>query len=163
MRLGKAPIAVRFHTSVQESHLFAAPPGPNVGRVCFPRNHPVGPSKTIRAKRYVVPRASPARWQGSSFGRSRIVYRQKRKHSLKAHRVCANLSSQNSQPCLSLRYETGAFARLGRVICFVPGEERCMCLFEGPSAEAVRQANVRTGLPLERIVEATNISPADLD
>jgi hypothetical protein len=46
---------------------------------------------------------------------------------------------------------------------FVPGEERCMCLFEGPSADAVRQANVRAGLPLERIVEATNISPADLD
>jgi hypothetical protein len=46
---------------------------------------------------------------------------------------------------------------------FVPGEERCMCLFEGPSAEVVRQANVRAGLPLERIVEATNISPGDLD
>jgi hypothetical protein len=46
---------------------------------------------------------------------------------------------------------------------FVPGEERCLCLFEGPSAEAVRQANVRAGLPLERIVEATNISPGDLE
>lgn len=46
---------------------------------------------------------------------------------------------------------------------FVPGEERCLCMFEGPSAEAVRQANVRAGLPLERIVEATNITPADLD
>ena len=45
---------------------------------------------------------------------------------------------------------------------FVPGEERCMCLFEGPSAEVVREANVRAGLPLERIVEATNISPADV-
>ncbi|HTS91907.1 MAG TPA: DUF4242 domain-containing protein [Stellaceae bacterium] len=46
---------------------------------------------------------------------------------------------------------------------FVPGEERCLCMFEGPSAEAVRQANVRAGLPLERIVEATNISPSDVD
>ena len=45
---------------------------------------------------------------------------------------------------------------------FVRGEERCMCLFEGPSAEAVRQANVRAGLPLERIVEAASISPADI-
>jgi len=46
---------------------------------------------------------------------------------------------------------------------FVPGEERCLCMFEGPSAEAVREANVRAGLPLERIVEATNISPADVE
>jgi len=45
---------------------------------------------------------------------------------------------------------------------FVPGEERCMCLFEGPSVDAVRQANVRAGLPLERIVEATSVSPADI-
>jgi uncharacterized protein DUF4242 len=45
---------------------------------------------------------------------------------------------------------------------FVPNEERCLCMFEGPSADVVRQANQRAGLPLERIVEATNISPADL-
>ena len=46
---------------------------------------------------------------------------------------------------------------------FVPGEERCMCLFEGPSVDAVRRANERAGLPLQRIIEATNISPDDVD
>jgi hypothetical protein len=46
---------------------------------------------------------------------------------------------------------------------FVPDEERCMCLFEGPSAAVVRQANERAGLPLQRIVEATSISSDDVD
>ena len=63
---------------------------------------------------------------------------------------------------------TGEMSREGTPVrylgsTFVPGEERCMCLFEGPSAEAVRQANERAGLPLQRIVEATNVSPDELD
>ena len=37
---------------------------------------------------------------------------------------------------------------------FLPGEEKCFCLFEGPSAEVVRTANDRAELPYERIVEA---------
>jgi hypothetical protein len=45
---------------------------------------------------------------------------------------------------------------------FVPGTEKCYCLFEGESAEAVREANERAGLPFERIVEATPIAAEEL-
>lgn len=37
---------------------------------------------------------------------------------------------------------------------FVPAEEKCYCLFEGPSEEAVRDVQERAGLPYERIHEA---------
>jgi hypothetical protein len=45
---------------------------------------------------------------------------------------------------------------------FIPGEEKCYCLFEGPSADAVKTANDRAQLPYERIVEAMHISADDL-
>jgi hypothetical protein len=45
---------------------------------------------------------------------------------------------------------------------FVPGEKRCYCLYEGPSAAAVRKANERAELPFERIIEAVRISTEDL-
>jgi hypothetical protein len=45
---------------------------------------------------------------------------------------------------------------------FIPGEDRCFCMFEGASPDVVRAANQRAGLPLERIVEATNVSSADV-
>ena len=45
---------------------------------------------------------------------------------------------------------------------FIPGEEKCFCLFEGPSAEVVRTANDRAQLPYERIVEAQHIAADDL-
>jgi hypothetical protein len=62
---------------------------------------------------------------------------------------------------------TGEMAKEGTPIrylgsTFVPDEERCMCLFEAPSPAAVREANTRAGLPLDRIIEATSISPADV-
>ena len=46
---------------------------------------------------------------------------------------------------------------------FIPGEEKCFCLFEGPSAEAVRTANDRARLPYERIVEAMHIASEELN
>ena len=46
---------------------------------------------------------------------------------------------------------------------FVPGEEKCYCLFEGQTEEAVRQANERAEVPLERIKEAMHIASEDLD
>ena len=46
---------------------------------------------------------------------------------------------------------------------FVPGEEKCYCLFEGPSAEVVEQANKRADVPYERVVEAMHITSEDLD
>jgi hypothetical protein len=45
---------------------------------------------------------------------------------------------------------------------FLPGEEKCFCLFEGPSADVVRDANVRAELPFERIVEAMHIASEDV-
>jgi uncharacterized protein DUF4242 len=42
---------------------------------------------------------------------------------------------------------------------FVPGEARCMCLFEASSADAVRDVNESAGLPFTRIVEALDLTP----
>jgi hypothetical protein len=43
---------------------------------------------------------------------------------------------------------------------FVPGEARCMCLFEASSPAAVRDVNEAAGLPFTRIVEAMDLTPA---
>lgn len=45
---------------------------------------------------------------------------------------------------------------------FIPGEDKCFCLFEGPSADLVKQANERAEIPFERIVEAMHIASEDL-
>jgi muconolactone delta-isomerase len=43
---------------------------------------------------------------------------------------------------------------------FVPGENRCMCLFEAPNPENVREANERAEIPFTRIVPAEDLTPA---
>jgi hypothetical protein len=43
---------------------------------------------------------------------------------------------------------------------FVPGEAHCMCLFEAPTAERVREVNDAAKLPYTRIVEALDLTPA---
>ena len=45
---------------------------------------------------------------------------------------------------------------------FVPGENKCYCLFEGASEQAVKEANERAELPFERIVEALHVSSEDV-
>lgn len=45
---------------------------------------------------------------------------------------------------------------------FVPGEEKCYCLFDGDSEEAVREANRRAEIPFERITEAMHIASEDV-
>lgn len=45
---------------------------------------------------------------------------------------------------------------------FIPGEDKCYCLFEGPSAEVVKIANDRAQLPYERIVDAMYVAPDDM-
>ena len=45
---------------------------------------------------------------------------------------------------------------------FIPGEDKCYCLFEGPSADVVKKANERAQLPYERIVDAMHIASEDL-
>jgi hypothetical protein len=42
---------------------------------------------------------------------------------------------------------------------FVPGENKCMCLFEAPSLENVREANERAEIPFTRIVPAADLTP----
>lgn len=45
---------------------------------------------------------------------------------------------------------------------FIPGEDKCFCLFEASSAEIVREANVRAGLPMDRVVAAAHVSADDV-
>ena len=42
---------------------------------------------------------------------------------------------------------------------FVPGESRCMCLFDAGSADAVKRVNEAAELPFSRIVEALDLTP----
>ena len=42
---------------------------------------------------------------------------------------------------------------------FVPGEARCMCLFEAPNAEHVKEVNEKAKIPYARIVEAMDLTP----
>lgn len=42
---------------------------------------------------------------------------------------------------------------------FVPGQNKCMCLFEAPNPQNVKEANERAQIPFERIVEAMDLTP----
>lgn len=42
---------------------------------------------------------------------------------------------------------------------FVPGDGRCMCFFEGASADEVKALNDRAGLPYGGITEALDLRP----
>ena len=42
---------------------------------------------------------------------------------------------------------------------FVPGEHKCMCLFEASNPELVREANERAQIPFTRIVAAEDLTP----
>lgn len=42
---------------------------------------------------------------------------------------------------------------------FVPGENKCMCLFEAPNPENVKEANERANIPFTRIVPAMDLTP----
>ena len=43
---------------------------------------------------------------------------------------------------------------------FVPGEARCLCLFDASSADDVKKVNDAAQLPYTRIVEALDLTPA---
>ncbi|MBA3342638.1 MAG: DUF4242 domain-containing protein [Gemmatimonadaceae bacterium] len=43
---------------------------------------------------------------------------------------------------------------------FVPEESHCMCLFESPNAELVREVNETANIPFTRIVEAMDLTPS---
>ena len=42
---------------------------------------------------------------------------------------------------------------------FLPGESRCMCLFEAPEAGLVKEVNEAANIPFTRIVEAADLTP----
>jgi hypothetical protein len=42
---------------------------------------------------------------------------------------------------------------------FVPGESKCLCLFEAANPENVREANERGHIPFTRIVQAEDLTP----
>ena len=42
---------------------------------------------------------------------------------------------------------------------YVPGEARCMCLFEAPKPDHVKEVNERAKIPFVRIVEAMDLTP----
>ncbi|HSE93235.1 MAG TPA: DUF4242 domain-containing protein [Methylomirabilota bacterium] len=42
---------------------------------------------------------------------------------------------------------------------FVPGEARCMCLFEADDQQHVRELNDSAKIPYSRIVEAMDLTP----
>ena len=45
---------------------------------------------------------------------------------------------------------------------YIPEGEKCYCLFEGPSREAVEEVQKRANLPYERIHEAAFLTAADV-
>jgi hypothetical protein len=42
---------------------------------------------------------------------------------------------------------------------FVPGDARCMCLFEAPNAQNVKALNESAKIPYSKIVEALDLTP----
>ena len=57
-----------------------------------------------------------------------------------------------------LRSEGTEVRYLGSTI--FPGDEACLCQFEGPSEAAVAEVNNRAGLTFDRIVFAVFVKPA---
>jgi hypothetical protein len=45
---------------------------------------------------------------------------------------------------------------------FLPAEEKCYCLFEGSSKEAVEKAQERADIPFEQVHEAAFVTAEDL-
>lgn len=42
---------------------------------------------------------------------------------------------------------------------YVPGDDRCVCLFEAQNADAVKAVNDEAGIPYTRVVEAHDLTP----
>ena len=63
--------------------------------------------------------------------------------------------------CIETGRELSATGKNVRYIrsTFVPGESRCMCLFEATSPELVKELNETAKIPFTRIVEALDLTP----
>ena len=57
--------------------------------------------------------------------------------------------------------ENGTPVRYLRSI-FIPGEEKCYCLFDGPSPDVVGEVNETAQVPFERIFEAEQVVAEDV-
>ena len=44
---------------------------------------------------------------------------------------------------------------------FVPGDARCMCLFEADNAELVKEVNDAAQIPYTRVTEALDLTPSE--
>jgi len=55
-------------------------------------------------------------------------------------------------------HEAGDRVRYIRSV-FVPGDGRCLCLFEAKTAEVITELNRSAHLPFERIVPAMDLAP----
>ena len=42
---------------------------------------------------------------------------------------------------------------------FVPGEAKCMCLFEADNADLVKEVNETAQIPFTRVIEALDLTP----
>ena len=42
---------------------------------------------------------------------------------------------------------------------YVPGESRCLCLFEAADPVSVREMNAAAGIPFTRVIEALDLTP----
>ena len=56
------------------------------------------------------------------------------------------------------------FTRQGKPVeyirsTYVPGENKCMCLFEAESADTVKAVNDTAKIPYTRVVEAMDLTP----
>ena len=63
--------------------------------------------------------------------------------------------TEESLTQLSRSSEAGDVAWLESIL--VPEDEIVLCLFEGPSEEAVRESSRRSGLPSERVTRSVRI------
>jgi hypothetical protein len=58
----------------------------------------------------------------------------------------------------------GTFSREGRPVryirsMYVPGDDRCLCLFDAENADVVKAVNDEAGIPYTRIIEAMDLTP----
>lgn len=42
---------------------------------------------------------------------------------------------------------------------YMPGDDRCVCLFEAADAELVKAVNDQAGIPYTRVIEAHDLTP----
>lgn len=43
---------------------------------------------------------------------------------------------------------------------YIPGDDRCVCLFEAADRESVEAVNKEAGIPFTRVVEAHDLTPS---